>query len=164
MSSSSNLTYLGYLRLNSQPVRTQSSLRAKIPHKATSIVRRTKSSLLPPRSFLRRSGVYVWLEKEQMADESHLILYVGLCLYLWATSLSVSLALNLSIAAQRDGWTLQCRLRVKNRVRMNSPLMKACQCGDVMLIRQILDQKRGNLNDQVACTGKTALLVSTATK
>lgn len=158
------LTYLAYFKTNSQHVAARHRCFSDVtnPSKTTDIVRSSRSSLLPAQSFLRRSGFYVWLinEQRQMANESRVTLYVGLCLFFWSILCSISLEVSIGNALHQDGWTLQWNLRVQNRVQMNSPLMEACQQGDVLLIRQILEQKRGSLNDQVVCSGKTALLVS----
>ena len=123
---------------------------------------RTRTAILGADSALRRSGFYAGLTVEEMeaTGTSQMLVCVGFCFYLWLAMFSLSFQLASVDAQRRDGWTLQLTIRLRNRVPLDSPLMKASARGDVVSIRQLLKDKKGGVNDRAMCSGKTALLVS----
>lgn len=149
-------------KTNLLPTESPGVLLAQHPRPATQCSRRSRVSLLKPSSFLRRAGFYSWFtdEQEQIIEVSRKAVCFGFCLPLWLILLSVSLEFALIDASSNQGGrTLQWSLRLHCRVQMESPLMKACQRGDVSLIQQILKEKNGGVNDRTICSGKTALMV-----
>ena len=120
---------------------------------------RSRSSLLRPNSFLRRHGFYrsIVTEQRKKVEESRTTVCLGVTLPFWIILPSVSLA-RITTSFQ-DGWSSRWSLRVQYRVSVTSPLMKACQNGDVALIRQILNDGRGGINDRTMCSGKTPISV-----
>ena len=120
---------------------------------------RSRSSLLSPNSFLRRHGFYGSLitEERKKDEESRTTVCFGVSLPFWIILPSVSLALI--AASLQDGRSFRWSLRVQYRVSITSPLMKACQNGDVALMRQILNDGRGGINDRTMCLGKTPISV-----
>jgi hypothetical protein len=127
-------------------------------------VQRQRHSYLAVDSPLRHSGLHISLvhAQEKMTAISQTNVCVGFCVSFWLTLLSISVELGIINAPQQDGWSLRLNLRVQNRVSLESPLMKACQQGDIPLVCQVLEDGRGGINDRTICSGKTALLVSPA--
>jgi hypothetical protein len=56
-------------------------------------------------------------------------------------------------------WGFNWGFQTQQRVSADSPLMRACEKGDVTLMKQILEEKKGGINDQIASCGKTPLMV-----
>ena len=125
------------------------------------VAQSARVSLVNANSFWRRSGFYGCLIQQQRsaAATSTTVISLGFCMYLWLAILSVTFELIMSDARSQSGWKIDWHIRVRNRVGMESPLMQACQIGDVIQIQQILNERRGRVNDQAIYSGKTALLV-----
>ena len=124
------------------------------------ITQRQRQTFLPADS-LRYFGFYSSRihEQEKMTTKSRTSICIGFCFSVWLVLLSISLEVALVNAPQQDGWNLQFNIRVQNRISLESPLIKACQKGDIPLIRQILKEGRGGINDRTICLGKTPLMV-----
>lgn len=118
-----------------------------------------RMTLLSADSILRKCGFfssYIWEVGQNLARRN--VFRLGVCLPEWLTSSSVSLEVVYS--GLGGGWTFQHNVHVEPRVSANSPLMRACRQGDVALIRTLLSQGNGSINDRTSCSGKTPLLVS----
>lgn len=92
--------------------------------------------------------------------ESEKLLRLGVC----PVELPVSLVPNalellLRFTMRDKIWKLDWGFQAQHRVSAESPLMKACEKGDVALMQQILEEKKGDINDQITSSGKTSLMV-----
>ena len=110
---------------------------------------------------MRDHGVYGWYINEEETAETRAqnTLCFGLCLPSWPTFASVSLAITLNLVWLEDGLNFNFGFRMQNRVSMTSPLMQACQTGNIHFIHQILNEKQGSVHDRSTCRGLTPLLV-----
>lgn len=126
--------------------------------------RRIRSSLFKANSLLRTSGLYGWLITEGCKGDmgNRTLICLGLCFPLWLMLVAITLEFSITSAPTPNNWPFRWSLQVQNRVLIDSPLMKACQQGNVSLIRQILEEGSGSINDRTICSGKTALLVTTS--
>lgn len=127
----------------------------------TSHAVKSRSSLLYSESLLRKHKFYGWVVGEECKEQesSQTTISLGVCLPAWLLFPSFSLALNLITVSLKDGWSIRWGIHVQYRVPNTAPIMRACQEGDVALIRQILIEGRGGLNDRTTCIGRTPLLV-----
>lgn len=122
----------------------------------------SRYSLLRENSILRNLGLYGYYIHQEGAGtpESGVVVCFGGCFY-WASQLLIpnTCELLLRFVIRDKRWKLNCGIQVQHRVSAESPLMIACERGDVDWIRQILEERQGGINDQIAYSGKTPLLV-----
>lgn len=144
-----------------QPHGLSSGLPAACVSQAVPHIARSRSSLLHSKSPMRSRGLYGWHISEEKQPETCIenTWCFGVCLPSWFIFTSISLAVILIIARLKDGRSIQWSLRIQNRVALTSPLMRACQIGDVALIRQIIKDKHGSVHDRSMCHGTTPLIV-----
>ncbi len=142
--------------------KTDTSRRIGHDHsRPTSHAVKSRSSLLHSESLLRKPKFYGWVVGEDCREQegSQTTTSLGVCLPAWLLFPSFSLALNLITSSLKDGWSIRWGIHVQYRVPNTAPIMRASQEGDVALIRQILIEGRGGLNDRTICLGRTPLLV-----
>ena len=122
----------------------------------------SRYSLLRLDSLLRRLGFYGNYVNQRDAGkvESQMLICLGVCPseLPWLLG-SNALELLLTVTMRDKIWKLNWGVQAQCRVSAESPLMKACEKGDVALMRQILEEGKGGINDQITCSGKTPLMV-----
>lgn len=91
-------------------------------------------------------------------NEACTTLCIGACLPSWSLWTAVSLSGSFT-KCSGDELKIEWSIGMQFRVAHTSPLMVACEQGDVALIQQVLDDGRGGVNDRSACQGLTPLLV-----
>lgn len=122
-----------------------------------------RTAILKVDSWLRWCGFYgsfVYISCQSRMWESRVC--IGYKPPSWMLTRSISMELHLSgLPAGEQGFrVLSGHVALQNRVDISSPFLKACQQGDVPLIRQLLENGKGNIRDRSTCLGKTPLLVS----
>lgn len=136
--------------------------RYQTPNPPTKPTSRRRFALLSVDSVLRKAGFYGhFIFKSSKNDtKRQRILCVGFCLPSWMTSKSLSLEVELTSLSISQELILSKRIRIQNRVSIDSSFMTACRNGDAQLIRQHLADGKGHVNDRTLCSGKTPLLAS----
>lgn len=121
---------------------------------------RSRRSLFSVDTFWRSHGIFgsIVEEADKEKGEACTTLNLGACLPSWAAWTEIALSCSFS-RHPRDGLRLYGSIGVHFRVAHTSPLMAACEKGDVVLIRQILNNRLGAVNDRSAYQGLTPLLV-----
>jgi hypothetical protein len=122
----------------------------------------SRNSLLCLDSFLRKLGFYGSIVRHRDVGKagSQFLVRVGVCPFempwlIGSNTLELLLSYTAHDKIQKFNWEIQLQYRVPEE----SPLMKACQMGDVTLMQQILEEGNGGINDQISCSGKTPLMV-----
>ncbi|KAI9889930.1 MAG: hypothetical protein M1814_004653 [Vezdaea aestivalis] len=156
-----NLTYLLY-QMAKEPTRIQPLLPVEANLKPTIVDHKSRISIFGTNSSLRRYGFYGWLINESgpLSTASRTEFSLGFCLSLWVVFLSISVELEFMTFPYQSKWTWKPYIRFQNRVAMASPLMQACQEGNVLLVRRVLENRKGSINDRAIHSGKTPLLVA----
>ncbi|KAF2661690.1 hypothetical protein K491DRAFT_382811 [Lophiostoma macrostomum CBS 122681] len=127
----------------------------------TSAARRSRYALFRPGAFVQRCGIFgsIVEEVEDENKETRVALDIGACLPSWAAPAAVSLQCSFH-RHPYHGLQMHWGLGLHFRVANTSPLMRACEKGDMLLIRQILEAKRGGLNDRSVDQGLTPLFIA----
>jgi len=122
-----------------------------------------RSWVLTVDSFLRNLGFYGYFVLDSNCPRWTARACVGYRTPEWLSSWSVSCGLELTssaLSSKELGISITSGyMRIQNRVSINSDFMRACQRGDVELVRQNLANGTGSVRDRTVCLGKTPLLV-----
>jgi hypothetical protein len=119
-------------------------------------------AVLKAGSWLRSLGFYGSIILTPRSESDSTRIMIGFKLPAWMSNISIDLDLEFArLSTQGLGVRiLPGEIKIQSRVSRDSPFMLACMTGDVMLIKQHLEEKTASVRDRTSCTGSTPLMVS----